>query len=205
MKRHPGLEVFSRDHNVGLILGRKLVRAASLAEGNRQEAAQLLLQYWSDELADHFSEEERLLAPLIQEIELGHRMVLEHLTFSELVGSVDGGQIDPDLLARTGQLLIDHIRWEERVLFPSVEQTASVTQLDELVKQTGLVETRRSHSAWSPRRGELVKKRSHAGANSLVADRLYRLAIERWETEGGLAVTSGKSTDTRKGALAESL
>lgn len=203
MKRNPGLEVFSRDHNVGLILGRRLIQASSLAEGSRQETAQMLLQYWSDELADHFFEEEKLLAPLIQGIKLRNRLVREHLAFSEVIASLDDGVIDPNLLARAGQLLIDHIRWEERVLFPSIEQTALVSELNELVKQTELVENRRSDSTWSPRRGELIKKRSQSGADPLVAEKLCRLAIERWETEGGPAVIAGKSTDTRKGPATE--
>ncbi len=199
MKRHPSLEVFSRDHNVGLVLGRKLVQSSSLGGDCRRKAAHELLQYWKDELADHFTEEERLLIPLIPGNELRERLGREHLVFSESVAYLDEDRIDPDLLANLGQLLIDHIRWEERVLFPSIEQSALVSQLEDLGKQTELVEIRRSDSTWSPRRGELIKKRSQDGVSLLGVDRLYSLAIERWETEGGLAVTTGKSTDTRNG------
>jgi iron-sulfur cluster repair protein YtfE (RIC family) len=199
MKRHPSLEAFSRDHNVGLILGRKLVQTSSLGQDCRRKAAQELLQYWKDELADHFFEEERLLIPLIPGIELRSRLSREHLAFSELVANLDEGHLDPDLLTRTGQLLADHIRWEERVLFPSIEQSALASQLEELGKQTEMVESRRSDSTWSPRRGELIKKRSQDGVHLLVADRLHSLAIERWETEGGLALMTRKSMDARNG------
>lgn len=199
MKRHPSLEAFSRDHNVGLTLGRKLVQASSLAEGGRQDAAHILLRYWKEELADHFSEEERLLIPLIPSAELCERLEQEHFAFSESLACLDDGRIDPDSLAKLGQLLIDHIRWEERVLFPSIERSALDSQLEDLGKQTELVETRRSDSTWSPRRGELTKKRSQDGVHMLIADRPYSLAIERWETEGGRTVVIKRPTDTRNG------
>ena len=162
MKRHPSLEVFSRDHNVGLILGRKLEQASSQDEASRREAARSLLQYWNDELADHFVEEERLLIGLIPEFELSERMIQEHSAFSNSVACLAGSSIEPALLARTGNQLTDHIRWEERVLFPAIERTATAEQLRDLGLQTETVENRRSNSTWSPRRGELVKKRERS-------------------------------------------
>jgi hypothetical protein len=188
MKRHPSLEAFSRDHNVGLMVGRQLIRASSLDEGTRREAANTLLQYWEDELADHFCEEETLLAPLLLRIDLRERLMQEHLDFSKLVVRCEGGLPEPHVLLRTGNLLTEHIRWEERVLFPAIERAATIPQLDDLAEQTEVMEARHSGSHWSPRRGELIMKRTQDGVHSQVLDKLYRLAIERWEIEGGRLV-----------------
>ncbi|HVT12465.1 MAG TPA: hemerythrin domain-containing protein [Fimbriimonadaceae bacterium] len=188
MKRHPSLEAFSRDHNVGLIFGRRLVQASSLDEGGRQAAVGELLQYWSDELADHFMEEERLLLSLIPSAELRHRLVEDHREFSAIVDYLVDRRGDPDLMGRAGELLAIHIRWEERVLFPEIQRTATTRQLEELSDQTRLVEDRRSNSPWSPRRGELVRRRKAGHLSDSSRDRAERLAIERWETEGGRLV-----------------
>jgi len=44
------------------------------------------------------------------------------------------------------------------------------------------LEARRAESVWSPRRGELMMRRAK---EAIAQDRSYRLAILRWETDGG--------------------
>lgn len=182
MKRHPSLEAFSRDHNVGLVLGRKLDLVADLDEANRKDAAQALLRYWADEMADHFADEERLLTPLIPAIEVRARMAAEHRELADLVARLERGEIEPELIGRTGRLLSEHIRWEERSVFPAIEISATVAELKALGEQAELLEVRRAGSVWSPRRAELMKRRAQEAGSP---DRSYRLAIQRWETDGG--------------------
>ncbi len=187
MKRNPSLEPFSRDHNVGLILVRQLIQSAKESDQACRQVAQVLSQYWKDELEDHFVEEEELLTPLIPDEELRSRLVGDHRDFAQYVGLSDSGSCKPADLESMGRLLNDHIRWEERVLFPSIERTATTSQLSELLTKTTLLESRRSHSAWSPRRGELMRRREEQQSSGSVKlpDQQYRLAVERWETEGG--------------------
>jgi iron-sulfur cluster repair protein YtfE (RIC family) len=144
MKRHPSLVPLSRDHNVGLILARKLSRGD-------QGVADEFLAAWNEEMSDHFDEEERLLQPLMDP---GHRQRLqdEHREIRALVAQLQAGD---DVAEELGTRLHDHIRWEERQLFPAIEACATPTQLDALAKQTAELEHRRAHSTVAPRRGQL--------------------------------------------------
>lgn len=202
MKRHPSLEAFSRDHNVGLILGRRLVQASSLDDGNQKSAVGELLQYWSDELADHFAEEERLLTDLVPDSDMRERLLQEHRDFSAIVDHLSEHPADLDLIRRAGELLAGHIRWEERVLFPAIERTITPAQLSDLAEQTNLVEEQRSSSRWSPRRGELMKRRMAGNMFDGGLDRMERLALERWETEGGHLVAVERQMKVGKSAKA---
>lgn len=144
MKRHPALEPFSRDHNDGLILARSLQLGRPRADEDARRA-------WDTELRDHFDEEVRLLSPLMDEAQRT-RMVQEHREIERLIRSL------PDEMARLGDLLHDHIRWEERELFPWIESHASDEQLVALARATEPMEERR----WEidARRKTLVSRRA---------------------------------------------
>ncbi len=111
MKRHERLRPFSREHHQALKLGLALSQ-------QRGEAAALLVMHKASVLR-HFDEEERLFAPLFDcwtEHQLSDRFYAEHLRLrAELA------QTQPQNQTQIGQLLIDHVRFEERVLFVAIE------------------------------------------------------------------------------------
>jgi mannose-6-phosphate isomerase-like protein (cupin superfamily) len=160
MKRHPALEPFSRDHNVGLILARELMRGD---EG----VGDKLIAVWKDEMRDHFDMEEELLSPLASEQSVV-RLIAEHRAFAEVVAQIESGK-DIPVLAKAGALLDAHIRWEEREFFPEIEQTATPTQLAQLAKATDEIENRRADSKWAPRRGELMARRKSTCDSASIA------------------------------------
>lgn len=143
MKRHPALEPFSRDHNTGLILARALQHGQESASDDARQA-------WDRELRDHFDEEVRLLSPLMNEAQRS-RMVQEHREIEQLIASL------PQSMAKLGDLLHDHIRWEERELFPWIETHASAAQLANLAKAAEPMEVRRWET--DARRKTLVSRR----------------------------------------------
>lgn len=143
MKRHPALEPFSRDHNTGLILARALQQGHEHANEDARQA-------WDRELRDHFDEELRLLGPLMNEGQRT-RMTEEHGEIERLIASL------PKDSERLGDLLHDHIRWEERELFPWIEANASPERLVDLAKATQPMETRRWET--DARRKTLVSRR----------------------------------------------
>ncbi|MCW5943434.1 MAG: hemerythrin domain-containing protein [Fimbriimonadaceae bacterium] len=145
MKRHPALQPFSRDHNVGLVFARRIERGDAVAE----EFAKL----WAEELDAHFRDEEALLGPLVGD-DTRNRLVAEHRAIRELAESVATAD-----LGRLGRLLDAHIRWEERELFPAIEASASEAELAALGRRTTVIEATRSSSTWAPRRGELNRSR----------------------------------------------
>ncbi len=145
MKRHIALEPFSRDHYSGLTLAKALVEGEPLAiERCRAD--------WDSELRDHFDQEEKLLVPLVTP-ELSEQLTREHREIAEFIFHL------PENGAKLGQTLNDHIRWEERVLFPWIESHCTTDQLSALLAKTELVE----QSRWklNPMRKEQVERRNH--------------------------------------------
>lgn len=142
MKRAFALEPFSRDHNDGLHLAR------ALKEG-RPEAPVMISEAWKRELADHFAEEERLLGPLAGGDSA--RLHEEHRQIEQLISEL------PTSCVALGQALEDHIRWEERVLFPTIESRMTPDEETTLAKEALKMEHRRWETC--PSRAEIVQRR----------------------------------------------
>ncbi|MBX7131125.1 MAG: hypothetical protein K1X67_00455 [Fimbriimonadaceae bacterium] len=143
MKRHRALEPFSRDHNIGLILARSL-------QLGREGAEQAARAAWEGELKDHFDEEERLLGPLL-DTALLERLITEHRQIAQQLDDLPGS------MAELGSALHEHIRWEERVLFPWLETHATEEQLADLEREANVLEVRRWET--DARRKTLVTRR----------------------------------------------
>jgi iron-sulfur cluster repair protein YtfE (RIC family) len=147
MKRHRALILFSRDHYVGLVHARRLLKAAAQDRVARHKALADFLDAWRADIAPHFRDEERLLVPLIAGGPDRKRLLDEHAalaTLAEQAASVRQ-QVDPDpsFLADLGTFLERHIRWEERVVFQAVQAHATAEQLDALAEVTGKIERTR--------------------------------------------------------------
>lgn len=145
MKRHPSLEPFSRDHNDGLILARRLADQGKEALAEFRDA-------WTVELADHFAEEERLLGPLCS-MSQREKLLREH---GDIERRGKTAQSDEEA-GELGRLLHDHIRWEERELFPALESSTPAATLASLGHAAISLEKRRSKT--DARRAELVSRR----------------------------------------------
>jgi quercetin dioxygenase-like cupin family protein/hemerythrin-like domain-containing protein len=131
MQRHPALRPLSHDHHHGLVEARRLRRAADGELATRREASATFLRFYSSETIGHFRQEEEELFPLLVDRsdpadELVTRALVEHQRLHALVDRLDravaAGDPDPALMRELGELLERHIRFEERTLFPHVEQ-----------------------------------------------------------------------------------
>jgi hemerythrin-like domain-containing protein len=142
MKRHPALHSLSSDHHLGLVQARRLVRAATDA-APAAPAAQAFLAFWAEHTRGHFREEEEDLLPAFARY--GDpaaapvvRVLVEHVQMRRLVGDlaeqVAAGVPDPATMTALGELLRAHIRYEEDVLFPLIEQTMPEAALIELAR-----------------------------------------------------------------------
>lgn len=111
MKRHPRLQPFSREHHQALSLG--------LALTQQRPHAHALLASQKNDLLQHFAEEEQLFAPIFAawpETQLSERFYAEH---RQLRAALSTAQ--PHQRSQLGQALIDHVRFEERILFVAIE------------------------------------------------------------------------------------
>jgi len=146
LKRHVSLQPFSRDHYVGLVQAQHLMQSADAGPDQRRKALDEFLQAWAGEISVHFDDEERLLPQFLSGDPLD-RLRREHEVLRGLAGTARqrAGAPDPGAawVRELGQLLSDHIRWEERELFPLIERSASPEKLEHLTAETARIEQSR--------------------------------------------------------------
>jgi hemerythrin-like domain-containing protein len=125
MKRDPRLHGLTSDHHQGLVLARRIARGSVDAAAARQR--------FDAELEPHFLAEEELLLPalaaagepeLVARTERDHAMMRAHLAAAE--------RGEPKRLAAFAALLEEHIRFEERELFPAAESRLSESALERI-------------------------------------------------------------------------
>jgi len=126
-RRHEELIPLSHGHHHGLVMSlrirRELARAASDAEALRQLAC-ALISFFESDLAPHFAAEEEGLFPIMEanlgRLELLEELRKEHERFRAWIEELRNSA-SAETLREFGALLHDHIRKEERILFPIFE------------------------------------------------------------------------------------
>jgi hemerythrin-like domain-containing protein len=129
VKRHPALTGLSHDHHHELVQARRLRAAAEAEPDERLATAAAYVDMFFTETVAHFrAEEERLFPAYVQvagESPLLRRILEEHMQLHGLVRAlrahVAAGDVPGDELLALGGLLHDHVRVEERELFPAIE------------------------------------------------------------------------------------
>lgn len=131
LKRDPALRHLSHDHHHGLLLCWKIRQGFKL--GIEPSRMKVYCQwFWENYLEAHFEEEEKVIFPVLSEEDpLIKQAMSEHRRLRKLFNSWDNaektlGQIEEDLER--------HIRFEERILFPVVQEKASLEQLETIAK-----------------------------------------------------------------------
>ena len=143
MKRHPDLREFSDDHHGGLVQALRLRRSASGAGGEPAEVVRSFLEFWREDTAPHFRKEEEALLPVVAthagellDREPVLEMLVQHARIRGLAmrlgDEAERGQVRVETLQQMGELLETHIRLEERVVFPMIEEVLSENALKEV-------------------------------------------------------------------------
>ena len=127
MQRHPRLQPLSREHYSALKLAKLCAQAADGDDTAIGLACQRAIQFHAEALQPHFLLEENSLFPLLRDTP--HQPLVEHalLDHRELARLKERMlPADKEVLRQFGQLLKEHVRFEERDLFPALE-----TRLDQ--------------------------------------------------------------------------
>lgn len=131
MKRDDRLRDLSDDHHSALVLARRARSAADCVHAaQRREVWDDVVRAFARDLAPHFAIEERLLWPALVsagEGALAERMRADH---ERLRGLLDDPRPDTLRLSEFGALLRDHVRFEERELFPVAQERLPDDVLD---------------------------------------------------------------------------
>jgi hemerythrin-like domain-containing protein len=139
MKRHEALAPLSREHHEALILSQLLKKDAPIYKGlptDDKGKVDYAIGLFTTKLKHHFAVEEKILAVAkfyhdsIAELTIKIKEDHETLTimFQDLATSKQQ-TIDMDLL---GNFLQEHIRKEERVLFPLIQEHCDEDTLQQL-------------------------------------------------------------------------
>jgi hemerythrin-like domain-containing protein len=147
MKRHPALRELSSDHHQGLVQARRLVNAADTGQDVEQTARDFLV-FWREHTARHFREEEEVLLPAYARYAdpsdpAAVRVLVDHVHIRRHTADLDRQLARSEPSAGTmrliGEMLRAHIRHEEDVLFPMIEQALPEVELAALPALMGHV------------------------------------------------------------------
>jgi hemerythrin-like domain-containing protein len=132
MKREEALQPLSREHLEALLAAKKVREAESL-----EQASRAFLEFWHGDAQHHFRIEEEVLLPgwaAHAEVDRAgvHRMLDEHLTIRREALRLEAGEATLDQARELGRLLHDHVRFEERQLFPAIEDALDAAGLARL-------------------------------------------------------------------------
>jgi iron-sulfur cluster repair protein YtfE (RIC family) len=135
MKRSEALALLSRDHHQGLFVALHLRRADTDTAAQAREA---FLSFFEREGARHFRAEEEVLLPAYArhgepDEPAVVRVLVEHVDLRRRAQDLAGGaEWDVAELRELGERLEGHIRHEERVLFPMIEEALPSEELERL-------------------------------------------------------------------------
>lgn len=127
LKRHKALQPFSREHHHGLLLSWK-IRTGFSKNIETERIKTYADWFFENELIPHFELEETHIFPLLDaDHELIKRALAEHRRLRRLFN--DDQDIEKSL-HKIEEELEQHIRFEERILFPEIQKNATEAQLE---------------------------------------------------------------------------
>jgi len=134
MRRSEALASLSRDHHHGLVVAQRLRRATGESAADARAA---FLDFWHHDGNLHFRVEEEVLLPRVAARvaptdDAVVRVLTEHVEIRRRADALERSGPAVDAQHELGAMLHDHIRHEERVLFPRIEAALSDEELSDL-------------------------------------------------------------------------
>jgi len=131
IKRSKELAPLSREHHDGLMYVWK-IREGIKNGASVDKLSNYTKWFWLQHIKPHFYQEEKILLPYIpSDHEFAIRLQREHENIREFILNLDT-EADTTTFLQLCDLLNDHIRFEERQLFPYLEQTVSTEDLKKI-------------------------------------------------------------------------
>jgi iron-sulfur cluster repair protein YtfE (RIC family) len=127
LKRNVNIVALSKDHHFTLLFCWKIRQGIKL--GADPERMRNYVVYFRDQhMREHFREEEELLFRLVDDEKVA-KALDEHKKIFQLTGEVENYPTAQNL-QQLADMVDDHVRYEERILFPHLEQTLTPVQLE---------------------------------------------------------------------------
>jgi hemerythrin-like domain-containing protein len=138
MKRSEALQQLSRDHHRALEVALRLRRAG---DADAAAVRDRFVEFWLEDGAVHFRVEEDVLLPCVAHVvdpsdPAVVRMLTDHIEIRRRATDISAGEApSPDELNALGEQLADHVRHEERILFPMIENGLPDEELSRLAQR----------------------------------------------------------------------
>lgn len=129
MQRHPSIVPLSRVHHFGLLCAWK-IRQGLQKNVSSERIGKYLQYFFEQHLLPHFKEEERWLYTQWKH-PLGKQAIEEHAHLISLANQMIPNATE-ELLLKFADALQMHIRFEERTVFPELENTLTQMQLEKI-------------------------------------------------------------------------
>ena len=126
LKRHKALQPLSREHHHGLLLSWK-IRSGFSKNIELERIKTYADWFFEHQLIPHFDLEEEHIFPLLEaDNELVKRALADHRRLKRLFAETKDVEKS---LHKIEEELEQHIRFEERILFPEIQKNATEEQL----------------------------------------------------------------------------
>lgn len=129
IKRNKNIVKLSQDHHASLLFCWKL-RKGIKYHANVQTMVDYVSYFWDHHFSLHFREEEEFLfAPLKDKVVM--KAMDDHQKIETLIREINftGTENQEDVLLELAGMVDEHVRYEERILFPHLEKELSEEQL----------------------------------------------------------------------------
>ena len=125
--RNENLYVFSHEHHHGLVFAVRLKKASKTDDKTLKK---YISHFWNNALDDHFKKEEDLFLEWIADKELKDQFLAEHKSINTLVNDIQtsNNKLVEKALDLSEQLKL-HVKFEEKLLFPWLQNNLSSDQL----------------------------------------------------------------------------
>ncbi len=135
IKRNENIVKLSKDHHASLMFCWKL-RQGIKHHVDEKRMIVYVKYFWDQHFSEHFREEEDILFAPLQD-DLVNKAIADHRQVQTLIKTLSepGAGDFYATLARLADVVDEHVRYEERVLFPHLEKELSQSKLEEIGKQ----------------------------------------------------------------------
>lgn len=135
MQRAVPLQPLSRQHKSALMTC-LLIRKGVSKQASVKDMSEFLVRVWKEELSAHFDQEEKVLLPLLRTSPEGgqyaNAIERDHDLWRSAMPHLEQANLNSRLIGNLADQLEQHIRFEERIVFPFLETTVDAAKLASL-------------------------------------------------------------------------
>lgn len=135
IKRNMNIVKLSKDHHASLLFCWK-IRQGIKYHIEFHRLVDYINYFWKNHFSEHFKEEEQFLfAPYNDEIV--QKAIDDHRKIKKMISNLplETPESREDSLSELADTVNEHVRYEERILFPHLEKKLSEEQLEMIGKQ----------------------------------------------------------------------